>query len=195
MIEAIFIAILLTKKMTPIRSARQWPHRPGCQRSRVLWPPSRRAICGMLLLLCGTVMAAEESSATGKHLFILSGQSNMREPLPGAFTEAVSQVFGKDNVLVVTYGIPSQPIRAWYKLWAAPAAPADSKPIDTSKNGQLYDQLLKMVQSKITGKKITSVTFVWMQGEADAQGGWGGVYEQSFYGILDQFKNLNVSHC
>ncbi len=104
----------------------------------------------MLLLLCGTVMAAEESSATGKHLFILSGQSNMREPLPGAFAESVTQVFGKDNVLVVTYGKPSQPIRAWYKLWAAPA---DSKALDTSTNGQMYDQLLKMVKNKITGKK------------------------------------------
>ena len=143
------------------------------------------AICGMLLLLCGTVMAAEPSAEKGKHLFILSGQSNMREPLPRAFTESVSQVFGKDNVLVVTNGKPSQPIRAWYKLWAAPA---DSKPIDTSANGRLYDQLLKMVQSKITGKKIDSVTFVWMQGEADAEGGWASVYEQSFYGILDQFK-------
>jgi hypothetical protein len=146
------------------------------------------AICGILLLLCGMVMAAEPSAEKGKHLFILSGQSNMREPLPGSFTESVSQVFGKDNVLVVTYGKPSQPIRQWYKLWAAPAAPADSKPIDTSSNGQLYDQLLQIVKNKIKGEKIASVTFVWMQGEADAEGGWGSVYEQSFYGILDQFK-------
>ena len=65
------------------------------------------AICGMLLLLCGTVMAAEPSAEKGKHLFILSGQWNMREPLPRAFTESVSQVFGKDNVLVVTNGKPS----------------------------------------------------------------------------------------
>jgi len=27
-----------------------------------------------------------------------------------------------------------------------------------------------------------------MQGEADAEKGWGGVYEKSFYGVLDQFK-------
>ena len=143
------------------------------------------AFFGVALLLCGTVMAAEATSDTGKHLFILSGQSNMREPLPSSFTKAVSQVFGKDKVLVAMFGRPSQPIKQWYKLWAPPAG---SKAVDLKTNGQMYNQLLETVKRKISGQKLASVTFIWMQGEADAEAGWGKVYEQSFYGILDQFK-------
>jgi len=56
----------------------------------------------------------------GKHLFILSGQSNMRQPLPESFSDAVSKVFGKDKVLVATVSRPSQPVKGWYKKWTPP---------------------------------------------------------------------------
>ena len=146
------------------------------------------AICGVAIFICGTVMAAEAPAGKGKHVFILSGQSNMREPLPGAFTESVAQVFGKDNVIVAMVAAPSQPIKQWYKLWAPPADPKSVEAVDKGANGQLYDKLLTSVKKKISGQKLASVTFIWMQGEADAGSGWGSVYEKSFYGILDQFK-------
>jgi len=109
----------------------------------------------------------------------------MRAPLPDAFKGVVEKVFGKDKVIVVTVGQPSQSILRWYKNWAPPegAAPVDRKGI-----GTLYDQLMKSVNGAIKGKDLASVTFIWMQGEADAEKGWGAVYEKSFYGVLDQFK-------
>jgi len=61
-----------------------------------------------------TGLAAERTlTKDGKQLFILSGQSNMLQPLPESFSDAVSRAFGKDNVLVATVSRPSQPIKGW----------------------------------------------------------------------------------
>lgn len=140
----------------------------------------------LALAMCQLPIHAEpQAEEPGRHLFILSGQSNMRKPLPNAFWEAVSEVFGKDKVLVVTAAWPSQPIRNWYKNWTPPEG---MEPGDLSKNGQLYDRLINLVERKVGDKKIDSVTYVWMQGEADADKGWGAVYEQSFLGVLEQIK-------
>ena len=140
-----------------------------------------------LMIALAIVIAAGSVQAEppqGKHLFILSGQSNMRQPLPDSFKQAVSQVFGEDHVIVVTRAHPSQPIRRWYKDWAPPAGmETDDKP-----NGTLYDVLMSRVNKAIAGQTIDTVTFIWMQGEADAGAGWGAVYEKSFLGVLDQFK-------
>lgn len=121
-----------------------------------------------------------------KHLFILSGQSNMRKPLPQSFTACVEQVLGKDSVIVVTVAHPSQPIRMWYKDWAPPQG-MEAKPVK-NEQGHIYKNLIKAVQKKTAGNEIASVTFIWMQGEADAKAGWGSVYEKSFYGVIEQLK-------
>jgi len=124
---------------------------------------------------------------SGKHLFILSGQSNMRSPLPEAFEGVVSKVFGKENVTVATFSVPSQSIKQWYKKWTPPEGVAyQAKEGDTS--GALYDKVLESVRKKAGDQKFETVTFVWMQGEADGQAGWGAVYEKSFLGIIDQLK-------
>jgi len=71
----------------------------------------------LLILVLGsgnTGLARAESpppAQPGRHLFILSGQSNMRSPLPDTFEAVVSKVFGKDHVTVATFSVPSQPIR------------------------------------------------------------------------------------
>jgi len=138
----------------------------------------------IFLLALQSAGAAQDAVTTGRHLFILSGQSNMRKPLPGAFRRAVAQVFGEDRVIVVTHAHPSQPIRRWYKKWVPPEGMED----DGQPNGQLYDALMTRVNQAIANKRIATVTFIWMQGEADAHKGWGAVYEQSFLGVLDQLK-------
>lgn len=122
---------------------------------------------------------------TPKHLFILSGQSNMRAPLPETFKHCVEQVYGKDRVIVVQMAWPSQPIKNWYKAWVPPKGMVDEKP---ESNGMMYGRLLPAVQKAIAAKQIATTTYIWMQGEADAGSGWGSVYEKSFYGVLDQFK-------
>ena len=59
-------------------------------------------------------LVAEE----GKHLFILSGQSNMAGHRPDeAFTPAVSKALGEDKVIVVQDAVGGQPIQRWWKAW------------------------------------------------------------------------------
>ena len=144
-------------------------------------------LLGVLALAIGiTSLDAAVAGASG-HLFILSGQSNMRHPLPQSFEEAVTKVFGKENVTVVTYSQPSQPIRQWYKNWTPPEG-VDFQLKEGEKNGVLYDKLMETVRKRIGDRKFSTVTFVWMQGEADGSAGWGAVYEKSFLGIIDQLK-------
>ncbi len=143
-----------------------------------------------LVLAAGNAGFALTESAPAKadkHLFILSGQSNMRSPVPESFEAAVSKVFGKDNVTVATFSAASQPIKQWYKNWTPPEG-VDFQPKPGDLNGALYDKLLDTVRKKAGDQQFSTVTFVWMQGEGDGQAGWGAVYEKSFLGVIDQLK-------
>jgi hypothetical protein len=144
---------------------------------------------GVLSLLLG--VAATQGAGGGKtRLFILSGQSNMAGLNPDlSFTPAVKKAFAGDEVIVVKSAQGGQPIRRWYKNWKAPAN-IELKPRPGEKgNGDLYDVLLTKVQGAIAGKKIDTVTFVWMQGEADAQRGLASVYEESLRGLIKQLRD------
>ncbi len=135
-----------------------------------------------------SISAVAADAESDKHLFILSGQSNMREPMIGTFTDTVKKALGENEVVVASYGQPSQPIRRWYKKWTPPEG-MTVKPSDT----EIYDKLMAGVQKAVKGQKLKSVTYVWMQGEADAEAGFGSRYEESFFGVLDQIKaDLNL---
>ena len=132
-----------------------------------------------VLFACSSVKANN-----GKHLFILSGQSNMQAHKPEeAFTPAVSKHFGDDKVIVVQDALGGQAIQRWYKNWKSPQG---QKPETT---GDLYERLMSKVKSAIKGQELTSVTFIWMQGERDAKMLWGEVYEESLRGLISQIKN------
>ena len=116
-----------------------------------------------------------------KHLFILSGQSNMAGLNPTiSFTPTVETAFGKDNVIVVKDAKGSMPIRRWYKDWKP------EKGDQPKGNGDLYDRLMAKVNTAIKGKQVGSVTFVWMQGERDAKERHGEVYAASLKGLVEQ---------
>jgi hypothetical protein len=138
----------------------------------------------ILILLGSLTVTLSASGAEGRHLFILSGQSNMAgldEKL--TFVPAVTNEFGKDNVVVVKDAMGGQPIWRWYKKW---------KPKDqewSKANGDLYDRLMTKVNAAIKDKPIASVTFVWMQGESDAANKWGEVYAASLQGLIDQLQD------
>ena len=139
-----------------------------------------------------TNAASSKPVAAGRHLFILSGQSNMRQPLPESFEGVVTKVLGKDHVVVVCFSVPSQSINQWYKGWTPPEG-VNYQPAKGEVNGALYDKLMGSVRRKVGQEKFATVTYVWMQGEADGAAGWGAVYEKSFLGILDQLKaDLNL---
>lgn len=120
----------------------------------------------------------------GRHLFILSGQSNMARLKPEvSFTPTVESAFGKDNVIVVKDAQGGQPIRRWYKDWRSENGGAPES------TGDLYDRLMTKVNAAIQGKKIETVTLVWMQGERDANTGNDAVYKQSLLGLIKQLSD------
>lgn len=136
----------------------------------------------LLIALLFTLPAAADEA--GKHLFILSGQSNMAGLNPDlSFTPTVQEEFGKDNIIVVKSAQSGQPIRRWYKKWENADGEA---PANKDKVGDLYDQLMKKVNEATKDETIATVTFVWMQGERDAREQHGTVYAQSMRGLIDQ---------
>jgi len=143
----------------------------------------------LLSLSCLRVTAAD----VGKHLFLLSGQSNMKRfQHKQFFTPAVQAAYGADNVIVIKNAQGGQPISKWYKAWTS------GKGEKPEKTGQLYDSLIKNIKEKTAGTKIKSVTFIWMQGEADAKADNVDVYAKSFRGLLGQLekdlkrKDINI---
>lgn len=45
------------------------------------------------------------------------------------------------------------------------------------------------VRGAVAGKTLGSITFVWMQGEADAKSGMAAVYEESLRGLMKQLRD------
>lgn len=118
-----------------------------------------------------------------KHLFILSGQSNMEGMNPEtSFIPLVEAEYGKENVTIVKDAHNGQPIRRWYKKWKS------QKDDESKVTGDLYDRLMTKVHAEIIGIEIDTVTFVWMQGERDAKERYGEVYGDSLKGLLSQLS-------
>ncbi|MFC3879854.1 sialate O-acetylesterase [Algoriphagus namhaensis] len=141
----------------------------------------------ILIFLVATACRPE-----GKHLFILSGQSNMEGLIPEeSFIPKVEAEFGAENVIVVKSAYGGQPIRRWFKDWKDPLE------MGIQAQPDLYDTLLSKVNSAIIGQKIQTITLVWMQGERDAREGHADEYERSLVGLHGQlvedldFENIN----
>jgi len=143
-----------------------------------------KPILHFLTLLCVFYVNDSLAAAQGKHLFILSGQSNMQGHRPQeAFTPTVEKALGKANVIVIQDALGGQPIQRWWKDWESPKG---EKPAMT---GDLYDRLMGKVNPAIKGQTLKSVTFIWMQGERDAKQLWGPVYAASLKGLYEQLSN------
>lgn len=150
----------------------------------------------LLLPACATQIEESLENETGgvcKHLFILSGQSNMkRMHYDKDFTPFVREEFGANNIIVVWDAKGGKPISRWYKNWTSATGKFPKI------RGDLYDRLIKKVESAIEGQKIKTITFIWMQGEDDARTSNGDVYGASLSGLVEQFehdlqrKDINV---
>ena len=140
----------------------------------------------MLIVFASSCDNSVKDSET--HLFILSGQSNMGGLKPEeSFTPTVESEFGVDNVIVIKDAVGGQAIRRWYKEWEPievdTLIPRRERPRAT---GDLYDRFMVQVYDTISDLEISTVTFVWMQGERDANEKLGEVYEESLIGLYDQ---------
>ena len=135
----------------------------------------------ILVSLMAIIISSCVSKQEGKHLFILSGQSNMEGLKPEeSFTPAVKEKFGEEHVVVVKHAKGTQPISQWYRDWKSLEGNiSDEAPV-------MYDILFSKVNKAIENEKIATVTFIWMQGERDARLEYGDVYEKSLIGLYKQ---------
>ncbi|WP_237067786.1 sialate O-acetylesterase [Microbulbifer guangxiensis] len=127
----------------------------------------------VLMLAAGEILAQTGS----RHLFILSGQSNMARMNPDlTFTPYLQGVLGSDQVVVIKDAQGAQPIRRWIDA-------------ETAQPGPLYLRLLQKVRDRVGElKPDDSVTFVWMQGERDAREGLGLEYENNLQILLARLR-------
>ncbi|TWT46973.1 hypothetical protein KOR42_43170 [Thalassoglobus neptunius] len=143
----------------------------------------RQIFAHLLLIPIFLTSVADLTQAGEKHLFILSGQSNMQGHRPDeAFTPAVEEALGAENVIVVQDAQGGQPIQRWYRKWKSPEGKSPKS------TGDLYDRLMGKVKPAIENEELASVTFIWMQGERDARMGWGDVYRESLLGLHQQLE-------
>jgi hypothetical protein len=124
-----------------------------------------------------------KAEVSGKHLFILSGQSNMARFKPALwFTPEIGKELGAENVIVSFHAQGGQPISKWYKEWKSSKGETDPDA------GKIYDAMMKATQTKIDGERIRTVTFIWMQGEADSKAQNSDVYLASLNGLKKQLE-------
>jgi len=129
------------------------------------------------------------------HLFILSGQSNMEGLHPNeSFTPSVKKAFSGDEIIVVKDALGGQSISHWYAKWKT----LQGQEVKTTGYfGYLYYSLMDKVKKAINGKTPSTITFIWMQGEADAADALGRGYAANLKGLIDQlredlkFKDIN----
>jgi len=138
-----------------------------------------------IILSCLAVLTMScISKESGKHLFILSGQSNMKLLKPKeSFTPIIEAEFGKEQVIIVKDAQGSKPIRNWYKAWQSPIGN------EPKADPFMYEALMAKVNRAIENQSIASVTFVWMQGERDAKKKFAEVYEESLMGLYKQLSD------
>lgn len=134
------------------------------------------------LAVLGSLAVWAQENPRRMHLFILSGQSNMAALNPDlTFKPALAKALPDDVILVVKDAENGKAIENWCR----PPKPAENG----LQRGALYQRLLQKVTDAVKDRKPDTVTFVWMQGEADARdAGAADYYEQRLTGLLQQLR-------
>lgn len=140
------------------------------------------------VVLSTSLVSATDPPAKKVRLFILSGQSNMKGLNEAtSFTPVVKEAFPDDHCVVVKSAYSGQLIRTWYRDWVLPEG---AMPAGAGKNGRHYEQLLAAIAVAMKDKATpVSISFCWMQGEADANHkGFGAVYGKALTGLVQQLE-------
>jgi len=131
-------------------------------------------------------------AAPRTHLLIFSGQSNMKHLEPDeAVLPALKAALPGDEFITVKYAISGQSIRRWDSQWQPAAGEEDPAKGHTRPPGDMYKTLMEMVTEAMKGKPAPdTVTFFWMQGEADSHSAaqWD-VYQKSLQRVLAQLRS------
>ena len=136
---------------------------------------------------CASTQGEEGAEEPGKHLFILSGQSNMTGTLKDAFADRVHDRFGEENAVVVMRMKSGRGIRFWVADYRQPNGRGLSERAMNS-NGQEYKPLIEAAMAAAKDQSFDTVGFIWMQGESDANNRLSDVYEESFLKLIKQLK-------
>ena len=151
-----------------------------------------KSITLLTLLLMASVAAAADKPV---HLFILSGQSNMQgmDPETGFMPEA-KKLFGDEEVVYIKVAKGGQPICRWLEDWVAIAKEKGLderriKRIHKEGKVEFYQPILDQYKEmREKHPKFASVTFCWMQGERDANGGGQPVYKHALKQLITKLR-------
>ena len=160
----------------------------------------RNAITRVLSLLIPLFVAAPSAKAQTEadkpvHLFILSGQSNMAgmDPETGFMPEA-KKLFKDEKVVYIKVAKGGQPICRWLAEWLeiAKEKGLDEKHRQRIHRGgkvEFYQPILDQYQAMLKKHpKPASVTFCWMQGERDANGGAHAPYKDALKLLFSKLR-------
>lgn len=144
-------------------------------------------VCGHASAAMGQTAPADSAAKSGKHLFILSGQSNMTQNLVRGFSAKVEEAYGKENVTIAMSMKSGRGIRYWCADYRYPNnhKPSEQEQRD---NGSLYPPLIAAVKAAAGDQTFATVTFLWMQGESDAGRSYADVYAESFLKLFQRLK-------
>lgn len=143
-------------------------------------------LLALAVLLSGSLAPGAE---TGKHLFILSGQSNMVRLNPEvSLKPAWAKEFGTSGFIIAKYAVNAAGIRNWYDVKPKRRKPGpDAAPLPLT--GKFYDEMMVQVNNAMQGQSIRSVTLLWMQGEADGEQRMGeATYLENLKGLVAQVE-------
>jgi hypothetical protein len=140
--------------------------------------PSKSKIAQVfyLIIFATTLFIGSGQTTHSADLIILSGQSNMANWDPqDVFIPELDSLYPNNELLFVKVALGGQSIQQWYNVLDNPKRPHF---------GPLYLQLVDEIRAATSGKKLTTATLVWMQGEQDTYNKPAGVYQKSFQGLL-----------
>lgn len=140
-----------------------------------------------LVALSMSAIGCTSTPKTGKHLFILSGQSNMTGTVKDAFTERVQERYGEENAVVVISSRGGRGIRFWVEDYRQPGD-RGLTPKKMNSNGEEYPRLMNAVMDTAKDDSFDTVGFIWMQGESDANNRLSEVYEESFRKLIARLE-------
>jgi len=146
----------------------------------------------LLLLLTASTSFADDKPV---HVFIFSGQSNMARMNPETgFVPEARKLFGSEEVVYIKVAKGGQPICRWVNEWADIAK---EKGLDAGHRERIlkgegvlfYQPILDQYQALLEKHpQPKSVTFCWMQGERDANGGAEAAYKDAMKLLIAKLR-------
>ena len=149
----------------------------------------------LLTFLLTASAIAETEKDKPVHLFVLSGQSNMAgmDPETGFMTEA-KKLFKDEKVVYIKVAKGGQPICRWLEEWQGIAKKNGLeenhiKRIHRGGKVEFYQPILDQYKEMLKKHpKFESVTFCWMQGERDANGGAHAAYKDALTLLIAKLR-------